>query len=314
MTAPLVSIGFPVYNGERYMAQALDSLLGQELTDFELIISDNASEDATREIALDYAARDDRVRYHRNERNLGLARNFNRVFELSSGKYFKWAAHDDWHGKESLRVCVDVLERDPSAVLCATAVAIVDEAGRVFSEWYPSLDLRSRDPHVRLHRMLWYTGETHALFALMRADALRRTRLMRSYVGSDRVLLSELALAGSMREIPQVLHFYRAPRLRPKELGPPPKAPRPSLVYDPVNRGRLPLRTWRLCYEHLALVVRARVQPTHKPWLMADVLARFGVRDSRRLAAEVYHSGRIVMSRVTSNMTTGRSSQSGGAG
>jgi glycosyltransferase involved in cell wall biosynthesis len=313
MTAPLVSIGFPVYNGERYMAQALDSLLGQELTDFELIISDNASEDATREIALDYAARDDRVRYHRNQRNLGLARNFNRVFELSSGRYFKWAAHDDWHGKESLRVCADVLERDPSAVLCATAVAIVDEDGRVFSEWYPSLDLRSRDPRVRLHRMLWYTGETHALFALMRADALRRTRLMRSYVGSDRVLLSELALAGSMREIPQVLHFYRAPRLRPKELGPPPKAPRPSLVYDPANRGRLPLRTWRLCYEHLALVVRARVQPTRKLWLMADVLARFGVRDSRRLAAEVYHSGRIVMSRVTSSMTTGRSSQSGGA-
>jgi glycosyltransferase involved in cell wall biosynthesis len=297
VTAPLVSIGFPVYNGERYMAAALDALLAQELTDFELIVCDNASDDATGQIAKEYAARDHRIRYHRNQRNLGLARNFNRVFELSSGRYFAWAAHDDLHPKQWLRVCAGVLDSDPAAVLCATAVAIMDEDGRVFSEWYPSVGLRSPDPHTRLHRLIWRLGETHPLFALMRADALRQTRLMRSFVASDRLLLAELALAGPMRELPEVLHHYRAPRLRPKALGPPPKAPRPSLVYDPANRDRLPLRTWRLCYEHLRLVTRARLEPRYKLWLMADVLARFGVRDSRRLAAEIYHSGRILVSR-----------------
>jgi glycosyltransferase involved in cell wall biosynthesis len=297
VTTPLVSIGFPVYNGERYMAGALDSLLAQELEDFELIICDNASEDATGEIARQYAARDARVRYHRNDRNLGLARNFNRVFELSSGRYFAWAAHDDLHAKEWLRVCAGVLESDPEAVLCATGVAIMDEDGRVFSEWRPAVGLRSPDPHIRLHRLMWRLAETHPLFALMRADALRKTRLMRSFVASDRVLLAELALAGPMQELPEVLHSYRAPRLRPKALGPPPKAPRPSLVYDPGNVGRLPLRTWRLCYEHLRLVAHAVSEPRYKLWLMADVLARFGVRDSRRLAAEIYHSGRILVAR-----------------
>jgi hypothetical protein len=70
------------------------------------------------------------------------------------------------------------------------------------------------------------------------------------------------------------------------------------LVLHPGNAGRLPLRTWRLAYEHLTLVARARLKSHYKLWLMADVLARFGVRDARRMAAEAYHSGRILVARV----------------
>ena len=91
---PLVSIGMPVFNGEDYVEAALDSILTQTFTNFELIISDNASTDRTEEICNDFADSDDRIRYYRQEKNLGAAANFNRVFELSSGKYFKWAAHD----------------------------------------------------------------------------------------------------------------------------------------------------------------------------------------------------------------------------
>ena len=92
---PRVSLGFPVYNGERYLAAALDSLLGQTFRDLEVVICDNASTDRTAELCAAYAARDARVRYHRNPTNLGAAPNFNRTFELSRGEYFKWAAHDD---------------------------------------------------------------------------------------------------------------------------------------------------------------------------------------------------------------------------
>src|SRR5438132_13873019 len=90
-----VSIGMPVYNGERYLSGALDSLLSQTLADFDLIISDNASTDATESICRSYAAHDSRIRYFRNENNLGAAANFNRAFELCGGEFFRWAAHDD---------------------------------------------------------------------------------------------------------------------------------------------------------------------------------------------------------------------------
>jgi glycosyltransferase involved in cell wall biosynthesis len=297
---PLVSVGLPVYNGERYLAAALDAALGQDLADLEVVVCDNASEDSTREITLDYVARDRRVRYHRNERNLGLARNFNRVFELSRGKYFKWTAHDDWHPPHTLSACAEVLERDPSATLCQTAVAIMDEDGQVFDHWYPSVDLTAPEPQARLHRLLWSLGEPHGLYGVMRSEALRRTGLMRSFLGTDRVLLAELILQGPIWQVPEVMHYYRAPRLLPSVAGRPASGGTPpSVILDPANRGRLPLRTWRLVSEHLALIARARLRPRHKLWLMADVLARYGVRDSRRLAAEIYYSGRILVSRAT---------------
>jgi glycosyltransferase involved in cell wall biosynthesis len=296
---PLVSVGLPVYNGERYLAEALDAMLAQDLDDVELIVCDNASEDATEEIARAYQARDRRVRYHRNQRNLGLTRNFNRVFELSRGRYFKWTAHDDWHPPQTLRACAEVLEREPTAVLCQPAVAIMDEDGEVFDHWHPDTDLTMPSPQARFHRLIWTLGEPHGLYGVMRSSALRQTRLMRGFLGSDRVLLAELVLLGPIWQLPEVLHWYRAPRLRPRPATPAPSGPPPSTILDPANRNRLPLRTWRLAYEHLGVVARSGLAPQHKAWLMADVLARYGTRDSRRLAAEIYHSGRVLVSRAT---------------
>src|SRR5262245_31410059 len=114
---PRVSIGVPVYNGERYLRECIDSILGQTFRDFELILSDNASTDATRTICEAYATRDPRVRYYRNEQNLGACRNFNRCVELARGDYFLWAAHDDAIAPEYLARCVEALDRDPSVVL-----------------------------------------------------------------------------------------------------------------------------------------------------------------------------------------------------
>lgn len=297
--SPLVSVGVPVYNGEDYLRQALDALLAQDLDDFEVIVCDNASSDATGEIAREYAARDGRFRYHRNQRNLGLSGNFNRAFELSRGKYFKWAAHDDLHPKQMLRICTTVLEGDPTAVICASAVAIMDDDGEVFEEWHPSVDLKSPPPQVRFHRLMWTLEETHPLFAVMRSDALRRTPLYRPFVGGDRVLLAQMALMGPIWQVPEILHYYRQPRMSTAVRQ---RTNRPSqaVILDPANAGKLPSRTWRLCYEHLRLVWNAPLPARHKLWLAGDVLARFGVRDSRRLAAEAYHSGRILAGRAVS--------------
>jgi glycosyltransferase involved in cell wall biosynthesis len=297
-TAPLVSVGLPVYNGAEHLAKALDAVVDQDLEDFEVIVCDNASTDATAEIARDYAARDGRIQYHRNERNLGLAGNFNKAFQLSSGRYFKWWAHDDWHPCNLLSRTTEVLEADPSAVLCATGVAIMDDDGVVFEEWRPEVDLLTPAPHVRLHRLLWTLGETHPLFSVMRSQALARTPQYRPFVGGDRVLLAQLILMGGFASVPDLLHYYRQARMRPGARKNPNK-PSQAEILDPANKGKLPSRTWRLCYEHLRLVAAAPAGPKERLAMAGDVLARFGVRDARLLAAEAYHSGRILASRAT---------------
>ena len=87
--SPTISVGLAVYNGENYLGEAIDSILNQTFTDFELIISDNASTDRTAEICQDYANRDPRIRYVCADRNRGAAWNQSRVMELAGGKYFK---------------------------------------------------------------------------------------------------------------------------------------------------------------------------------------------------------------------------------
>lgn len=292
-SAPMVSVGLPVYNGEKYIERALDSLLAQDFTDFEVVICDNGSNDATVEICQGYAARDQRIQLHRNPENIGLVGNFNRTFELSRGKYFKWAAHDDWHAPESVRLSVELMEQNPAAVACATGVSIVDEHGTEFDRWIPSVDLRTPQTHTRFHRLIWMMGETHLLFGLIRSSSLSKTSLMQPYLASDRTLLAELSLLGPIVHSPVILHFYTVSTVARRNY-------RPSLHYDPKNRGSLPLRTYRLIYKHLGVVRRSDLAVRHKLLLAGSVLGRFGVREVRRLAAETYHTGRIFLRRAVS--------------
>ena len=130
--APRVSVGLPVFNGERYLARAIESVLRQDFADFELVVSDNASTDRTGEICEEYARRDARVRYVRNPRNLGAGPNYDRCFRLARGEYFKWAAHDDRLAPDYLSQTGAALDAAPDAVLCTTATAEIgpDAAGR----------------------------------------------------------------------------------------------------------------------------------------------------------------------------------------
>ena len=131
-TSPRLSIGMPVYNAERYLAEALDGFLAQTFQDFEIIVSDNASSDRTAEICLSFAERDPRIRYFRNARNLGAIPNFNRVFELSRAPLFKWAAHDDLYHPRYLQTCVRILDDDPDVILAHSSTAFVDDHGKPF--------------------------------------------------------------------------------------------------------------------------------------------------------------------------------------
>jgi glycosyltransferase involved in cell wall biosynthesis len=204
-----VSIGLPVFNGERFLEQALDSVIEQTFEDFELVISDNASTDHTQEICLDYCARDKRLFYHRSEINTGAAPNFNRVFHLSSGKYFKWAAYDDKLAPKFLEKCVDVLDHVPEVVLCHTWVSIIDENGALKEKYIPKPETAGINAHERFRNLILHPLFATQVFGLTRSEAIRKTSLIGSYPSSDEVLLAELALLGEFYEIPEYLFMCR---------------------------------------------------------------------------------------------------------
>lgn len=217
---PLVSIGLPVYNGAMYLRQAIDSILAQTFVDFELVICDNASTDETEEICLDYARRDPRVRYHRNETNIGGSRNHNRVFELSRGEYFAWAGHDDVRAPTFLERTVRVLDADPAIVLCFSTTCWIDASGRVIAirPFGPRAD--SSDPVERFRELIRMDHNLDPCYGLIRSDVLRQTRLEGQYADSDRVLLAELALHGRFFQIREELLFRRDHPLRSTKLYP----------------------------------------------------------------------------------------------
>jgi glycosyltransferase involved in cell wall biosynthesis len=201
----------PVFNGEKYLKQALDSILVQTYQDFELIISDNASTDRTQKICLEYAKKDSRIRYYRNKENFGAPRNYNRTFKLSSGEYFKWAAYDDVLAPEYLRKCVSVLDNDPSIVLCHSKTGRIDQNGKLLDYYNEGLlkKIDSPKPHERFRDLLNLYYTTCPIFGVVRTNSFAKTQLHGTYIGADRNLLAEISLMGRIYEIPECLFFWR---------------------------------------------------------------------------------------------------------
>lgn len=252
---PRVSIGVPVYNGSQYIQRAVESFLRQTFDDLEIVISDNASTDETGLICRKMAEAEPRIRYFRAERNLGARANYNRVFDLSRGEYFKWAAHDDACAPSYVEKCVTILDGDPTAVLCHSRSYVIDELGTPLREHIDNYHLVGSTPSERLrHAFLAGAWVFHPVFGLARRRALERTSLIGNYVGSDYVLLAELAMAGRCYEIPEFL-FYR--RQHPGRSG--------NLTldqyqqwWDPNKRAVTLLHHWRLFAEYIRAVQRAR--------------------------------------------------------
>ncbi len=253
---PKITIGLPVYNGAALLSAALDSLLGQTLGDFELIIADNASTDATPEICRRYARRDRRIRYLGADRNLGAAANFNRVVPLARGEYFKWAAHDDCCEPEFLQRCAAVLDAEPAVVLATTRTRRIDATGRPLDIYDFDLDCDGADPVERFARML-RGHKCYEVFGLIRTATLRQTDLIGHYAHGDGVLLADLALRGRLREIPEPLFLARSHESQSMAM---------VLDYhaytgwfDPAKAGRLVFPCWRILREYLRVIGRAPI-------------------------------------------------------
>lgn len=215
-TTTRLSIGLPVYNGEEYLEETLVSLQKQTFQDYTLIISDNASTDRTGEICQSYAAMDPRIRYFRNEKNIGATQNWYRVFDLSSSEYFASAAHDDLYAPDYMQKCIDVLDCDSSVILCYSRTKVIDESGNILGDFSVQVDTSSPNPHDRLYNVLAFDALCIQLYGVMRSSALRSTKVYVGYYGCDRNTLFELSLLGKMQEIPEYLFFHR---LYPGALG-----------------------------------------------------------------------------------------------
>jgi glycosyltransferase involved in cell wall biosynthesis len=215
---PRVSIGMPVYNGEKFVAEALDSILAQDFGDFELIISDNASTDKTQQICEAYARRDSRVKYSRLPENLGAAKNYNRVFELSSGEFFKWAPHDDLIDPRFLSACLAQFEKaPPETVLVYPKTRVIDGNGKSVAgiDDDPDRTVEMAFP-ARLWRMLGKRDASQSLLhrcfpalGLIRRSVLKRTSLIASMPRADRLLVVQLAAAGPFATVDEALSVKR---------------------------------------------------------------------------------------------------------
>ena len=204
-----VSIGLPVFNGERYLKQALDAILSQTFQDFELIISDNGSNDGTELICRDYASNDRRIRYERKECTRGVTWNFRQVALLASGEYFLWVAADDTLAPTYVECCVDVLQQHPEVVLCYSKAIVIDEDGNCIRREEQQLDAASDKPHERFQELIRMEHNCGALFGVIRTGILKRTPIHGDFADSDRCLLAELALYGKYYRIPEYLFCHR---------------------------------------------------------------------------------------------------------
>lgn len=209
---PLVSIGLPVFNGARFLSQAIDSILAQSFTDFELVISDNGSTDETPDICQRYTAADPRVRYFRLNQNMGAAFNYNRVFGLSRGTYFRWAAHDDIISPHFLQVCLDVLgshiQIADSPAIVYPRSAWIDENGNVIHLDRCPMHITASSALRRGLHAVNHMSNGNPIFGLIPRETLRKTRLIDSFITSDYVLIFELALSGDIVRVDEVL-FHR---------------------------------------------------------------------------------------------------------
>lgn len=300
-----VSIGMPVHNGQHHIRAAIDSIIAQTHRDFELIVCDNASSDDTAAICRHYAAVDPRIQYHRQDQNIGAAANFNRTFSLARGTYFKWAAHDDMLEPTYLERCVALLDQQPDAVLCQSLVRIIDDQGACLDTYsHAALGTGSERASERFAARLKprYCME---VFGVIRADALRHTRLIDHHLGSDRTLLVELALRGRFVQVPEFLFLNRE---HPRRFKRQHRHPQSELAwYTPDKAKGRGLSGWRMlrhwvfynkcfrligevdglaerlrCYAHLACSVRF-----HQRWqyLLLEPLVLLDPRLVERIKA-----------------------------
>jgi glycosyltransferase involved in cell wall biosynthesis len=258
---PRVSIGMPLYNREKYVAASIEAHLHQTYSDFELIITDNASTDRGPEICKAYAAKDSRVKYFLNPVNLGATGNFRRCFELSTGEFFRWTPSDDLVSPNLLERAVQILDSDPSVFVAYPRTKLIDADGNITGDFDEELHLMQDQPSERwkgVSRNL-RLGNLH--YGLSRMDKMRKTGLLRNYMGGDFPLISEMSLYGKFCEIPDAF-FYR--RMHEEASSAMKDKKDVMAFFDPKKRNKFFLYNWVHLGANLKSTARAPISLSEK--------------------------------------------------
>jgi len=206
---PIVSVGMPVRNSSRWLGKSLDSLLSQTLTDYEIIISDNASSDDTFDIIREYATADSRIRYVRQPHNIGVNGNYNAVVDLARGRYFKWASSNDLCKPTFLEECVDILRARPDVVLCYPRTMLIGEDDEELGIDEDNLNIQDDSPVERFVKFIDRVNHCNPINGVVRPEPLRWAGHLKDYVSSDYPFLAGLLLWGKFYELPSELFLRR---------------------------------------------------------------------------------------------------------
>jgi glycosyltransferase involved in cell wall biosynthesis len=296
---PKVSLGLPVYNGENYLLEAIGAVLAQTFDDYELIISDNGSTDATQAICQKILTEHPQIIYFRSDKNHGASWNFNRVFELASGKYFKWVAHDDLMAPSFLTACVSVLDQEESIILCYPKAKVIDSEGKVIQNYDVKLATDSERVGNRVRDLVLSGHLCYEIFGLIRSEALRKTPLLGGYGHSDGVLLTRLAIQGKFHEIPKYLFFPRQHQKQSMGVYTSGHASgRPDYYnytqwFDTSKRGKIILPNWIILREYFSTVFKATI-PLKERFSCLWTIARWTKRHFSFLYQDLIMAGKQI--------------------
>lgn len=252
--AARITIGLPVFNGERFIEDAIVSIRQQTMPDFELLIADNASTDDTLTICRSHEADDSRIVVMTAQSNRGAAWNFNRCVTHSTAPFFKWAAHDDVIDPTYLDACLSVIEHDPTVVLTYPKAVDIDTHGVLIGPIDSRPYATQAGVRSRVNDFLSFNSACVETFGVIRNETLRETLLIGAYTSSDRTLLLELLLRGRFSEVDEVLMRRRQHESRSVRSD----ARKRNEWFDPTRR---PIRTsprWRLIREFHRAVSRSK--------------------------------------------------------
>jgi len=291
---PTVSVGLPVYNGGKYLAEAVESILSQDFEDFELIISDNHSTDDTPGICEKYARMDERIRYVRQQNNIGVIRNVLHVLGLSVGRYFMWATHDDLHAESFIRKCLQRISKDESIVLVYPKTQLLNSDSQPLGISHDYIPLDQNTPTDRFLQLIWNLSICNMFFGLYKSALIKHYDSWLQTLFADNLFLARAALTGKILYIDEPLFFRRFTRNYKYESHDDRYVQLISDCDPCLFKLGLYMPHCRLTYAHLDLINQSNISSDEKNVLIGETLKCFRYRYGTKMTYEIDRTVRYV--------------------